>query len=146
MRKLSTIPQGNFGFDLNQSISKAADTYGYLRLTLVDENGRKFSAVGVGYSLEEMVIKDWLNHITRSADGQERLKEIYESGERKLGANVVIKHDTVYLVKAGKGLEHMQYLMEALGMEYEPLYSSERKNAYKTGYYIENKGFGEVIA
>ena len=138
---LSTIPKGSFSLDYTKGISKAKDTEGLLRLTLVDHTDKKFVAVGLGYSLEEMVLKDWFNSITKSEDGQKRLKEIHESGKRELGAAIIEKSSEYYYIKAGKGLEHSHYLMTGLGLNYEPLYSSERKNAYKTGYFIENIGF-----
>lgn len=138
---LSTLPQGSFGFDFTTSISKARDTEGLIRLKMVDDMGGKFVAVGFGYSLEETVLKDWFNSITKSEDGQKRLKEIHESGKRELGAAIIEKSSEYYYIKAGKGLEHSHYLMTGLGLNYEPLYSSERKNAYKTGYFIENIGF-----
>ena len=138
---LSTIPKGSFSLDYTKGISKAKDTEGLLRLTLVDHTDKKFVAVGLGYSLEEMVLKDWFNSITKSEDGQKRLKEIHESGKRDLGAKIIVKDSNFYYIKAGQGLEHSHYLMQGLGMDYEPIYSSERKNGYTQGYFIKNVGF-----
>lgn len=139
---LDTAPKSTFYIDFTHGVSKAQDTYGYPRLSM-HIDGRKFSAVGFGYSLEERVIADWLNEVViKSEAAQKRLAQLISESEHSSGYRILQTTESGYIrVKAGIGLDHAERLLDSLGLKQEAIYSSNHPNAYKTGYLVENIGF-----
>lgn len=122
--------------ELKWTISRAADTYGYNRLTLTDtDSGRKFVALGGGYDMIGAVFGEWLQ-----ANHAEKLQAIadraaYEWTGRK-PLNRSSERDSLYGLSAYRdergnlervrldgacGLSSMRTIAEAVGLKVRAL-------------------------
>lgn len=150
--------------EIKWSISKAADSYGYNRVTLLDStSGKKFAAVGGGYDMLGTVFGDWIEAnyqpelltlqcnaatIWNSASKKQTRSEkpnFYEHCDRPL-SECKLYGMSFYLIEnkisidGSCGLDSMKQIAHCLGLEIEDIYSRATRNAKRIGFIVSKKG------